>query len=91
MYGRARWGIVVGDAGFIHSQGVITNGLSRSQTELGFGYAISRSLPNRSVLAGFTGYEWHYWDNYVASNQGGDDILTGIGFDGFHVGIGIVR
>ena len=91
LYGRARWGIVVGDQGFIHSQGVVTNHMSRSQTEMGFGYAVSHCLPSGAILAGFTGYEWHFWDNYVGANQGGDDVLTGIGFDGFHIGIGIQR
>ena len=89
LYGRARWGIVVGEQGFIHSQGVVDNHMSRSQTSLGLGYAVSHDLPSGAIIAGFTGYEWRYWDNYVGSNQGGDDVLTGIGFDGFHLGIGL--
>jgi hypothetical protein len=87
IYGRGRAGIVVGEQGIIQGQGLVTTNMLRPHTELAAGYRISHCTPH-GVLSGFAGYEWHYWDGYVGSNVGGDDVLVGIGFDGFHVGIG---
>ncbi len=90
VYARGRWSILTdteaNDLNFVARDKI------GMQTEIGVGYESALCLRNGSRLTGRLGYEHQFWSGFGVDSVGGTgNGITGVGFGGIVVGLGIER